>query len=192
MCRGWAPILLHQKQRANEDVITTNTNILQHQDVCFQSLHCLLYIWLTVMKILCSITSDVVLKSFYQTLIKAPYWLRLLITLAPPKMPLFVFCITPELPSCYSTVHLLSSVCLSSCFSLLSLTRTHTYIFFFFYLASSTHCEFFVCLFLCPLSSDWLWVNREPFGGGPLWIPNDDTGLVHTHTAKQLFFTLIL
>lgn len=133
MCRGWAPILLHQKQRANEDVTTTNTNILQHQDVCFQSLHCLLYIWLTVMKILCSITSDVVLKSFYQTLIKAPYWLRLLITLAPPKMPLFVFCITPELPSCYSTVHLLSSVCLSSCFSLLSLTRTHTYISFFFF-----------------------------------------------------------
>lgn len=81
-----------------------------------------------------------------------------------------------------------------SVFLLLSfISHTHTHLhFFFFFLASSTHCEFFVCLFLCPLSSDWLWVNREPFGGGPLWIPNDDTGLVHTHTAKQLFFTLIL
>ena len=167
----------------------------------FQSLRCLLYIWFTVMKILCSVTSGLVLKkllpNFNQSSILAspPHYSRssqdalvhflyhswaafLLFNRASPQLRLSIF-----LPV---SVFLL--------LSFISRTHTHThhthlhlFFFSFFYLASSTHCEFFVCLFLCPLSSDWLWLNREPFGGGPLWIPNDDTGTSSYTSSKATF-----
>ena len=50
--------------------------------------------------------------------------------------PLFIFRISPGLPPCYSTMHLLNSICLSSCltlsfssaFYLSRLSHTYTYI----------------------------------------------------------------